>query len=174
MMISEHNRKSLILVMVKKLIERGSWCGETHIQKGIYFLQEFVNVPMNYDYILYKHGPFSFELRDELTSMRANGLLGQVPRPPYGSSFTLNDFSNSWINNYQLEASRYFKKIDEVVNILANKKVKQLERLATALYVKKKSTTHDRENMVDEVTTLKPHITKDEAFEAFEMLEVVK
>lgn len=173
-MIGEHVRKTLILVMVKKLIEQGSWCGETHIQKGTYFLQEFVKVPMTYDFILYKHGPFSFELRDELSSMRANGLLGLVPRPPYGSSFKLNDFSNSWINNHQKEASRYFKYIDEVVNILADKKVKELERLATALYVKKRNPNRDKDQMVAEVTTLKPHITKDEALQAFEMLEKVK
>lgn len=28
------------------------WCGETHLQKAIYFLQTLLNVPTDFDYIL--------------------------------------------------------------------------------------------------------------------------
>ncbi len=88
----QKQRFTLLLHMIGRLIEKGSWFGETHIQKCIYFLQEYYHVPSGYEYILYKHGPFSFELRDELTVMRADGLLSLIPRPPYGYSF-LNAFT---------------------------------------------------------------------------------
>ena len=77
-------RASLIIDLIEKLTEKGSWCGETHIQKAVYFLQELTKVPMGFNFILYKHGPFSFDLRDELAAMRAYRLLEIELRPPYG------------------------------------------------------------------------------------------
>ena len=44
---------------------------------------------MGLDYILYKHGPYSFDLRSELAVMRARYQLDLKPRYPYGPSFIL-------------------------------------------------------------------------------------
>jgi len=165
-------RKALLIYLVKKMKAKGSWCGETHIQKIVFFLQELYNTPIGYDFILYKHGPFSFDLRDELTSMRADGLLCLEPRHPYGSSYKLGDFADIWHKTFSEKVENLCKKADYIVDLLANKTVKELERLATALYIKKEN-THDsnKEDMVDELTHLKPHITKSEAIEAFGILE---
>ena len=51
----------VITKLIETLRERGSWCGETHVQKAAFFLQELMEVPMRFNFILYKHGPFSFE-----------------------------------------------------------------------------------------------------------------
>jgi uncharacterized protein YwgA len=64
-------RASLLLTMNEELRRAGSWAGETHMQKAIFFLQELIKVPLGFEFLLYKHGPFSFDLRDELTFMRA-------------------------------------------------------------------------------------------------------
>ena len=58
----------VITRLIETLRERGSWCGETHVQKAAFFLQELMEVPTRFHFILYKHGPFSFDLRDELTA----------------------------------------------------------------------------------------------------------
>ena len=58
------------------------WSGETHLQKATYLACWLVDIPFDFDFILYKHGPFSFELRDELGSMRADRLLDREPQPP--------------------------------------------------------------------------------------------
>lgn len=79
-------REAVLLSLVEKLRQAGSWCGETHVQKATYFLQEVAGVPLGFPFILYKHGPFSFDLRDELTAMRADGFLTLEPRDPYGAS----------------------------------------------------------------------------------------
>ena len=39
-------------------------------------------MPLGYDFTLYKHGPFSFDLRDDIHALRADGLLDLEPRPP--------------------------------------------------------------------------------------------
>ena len=66
---------TILLQLIESLRKNGSWCGETHIQKAIYSLQQLKGVPLNFNFVLYKHGPFSFDLRDELTAMRADGLI---------------------------------------------------------------------------------------------------
>ena len=67
-------RQVILLSLIESMKDNGSWCGETHIQKSMYFLQTMFLVPTDFEYILYKHGPFSFELRDSLGDMRGNML----------------------------------------------------------------------------------------------------
>src|ERR1035437_1902213 len=80
-------RAAIILQLTEDLRNHGSWCGETHIQKATYLLQELTGVPLAYSFILYKHGPFSFDLRDQITEMRADEILVLESQPaPYGPS----------------------------------------------------------------------------------------
>jgi len=44
-------RTAIILELIERMKEQGSWCGETHIQKCSYFLQEMMAVPMGFDFI---------------------------------------------------------------------------------------------------------------------------
>jgi uncharacterized protein YwgA len=55
-------RAAILTRLIEQLRNGGSWCGETHVQKATFFLQELLNVPLSLDFILYKHGPFSFDL----------------------------------------------------------------------------------------------------------------
>lgn len=75
----------LILTLVGALRPRGSWTGETHLQKVGYFLQELMLLPSNAGHILYKHGPYSFDLRRALATMRVYQYVDLQPKPyPYG------------------------------------------------------------------------------------------
>ena len=75
---------ALLTRLIEGLCSKGDWCGETHVQKTAFFVQELMGVPLGFRFILYKHGPFSFGLRDELTALRADGLLELEPRT-YGA-----------------------------------------------------------------------------------------
>ena len=76
-----------MLRLSEAMRQRGSWTGETHIQKAMYFLQHLLQLPTGFDFILYKHGPFSFDLRATLTFMEAEDLAQWQPqRFPYGPS----------------------------------------------------------------------------------------
>jgi len=66
--------------LIEQLRKEGSWCGETHVQKATLFLQDLMRVPLELEFILYKHGPFSFDLRSELTSLRADELVKLEPQ----------------------------------------------------------------------------------------------
>src|SRR5216684_353159 len=106
-------KAALLTDLADKLVSKGSWCGETNIQKATYFLQELVNVPTAYDYILYTHGPFSFDLRDELTELRADGLLKlEIRQRPYGPRWISTPASQEIRQQYPKTLDKFQKQLN--------------------------------------------------------------
>ena len=155
-------RASVLLALNEQLRAAGSWAGETHMQKATYFLQHLMGVPLAFDFILYKHGPFSFDLRDELTAMRAQGFLRLEPQYPYGPTLVAGEKSELLKNTFRTMIEGYIPKIRFVSEKLASKTVTDLERTATALYVtlEGQTATTDR---VRRLNQLKPHIAPEDA-----------
>src|SRR5438477_2081289 len=86
--MKQAQRAAVLALLNRKMLERGSWCGETHLQKAMYFLQDLLGVDAGFEFILYRHGPFSFELRDALASLQADGLLDLAIRQQgYGPTY---------------------------------------------------------------------------------------
>lgn len=157
-------RAAILIELIDKLRDHGSWCGETHIQKAVYFLQELLDVPTEFEFILYKYGPFSFDLRDELLVMCADELLDIEPNiPPYGPSIVITSNAEEIRGNFPKTLAKYRKKINFVVEKLGSKGVSELEGLATALYVLKTSKETSSEKLATELKKLKPHISIDQA-----------
>jgi hypothetical protein len=154
-------RASILLKLNEELRKSGSWAGETHMQKATFFLQELLEVPLSFDFVLYKHGPFSFDLRDELTFMRAQGFFQLEPQYPYGPSLIAGAKGELLSTAFRQAVEQYVKGILFVTQRLGAKTVAELERTATALYISL------REPLVADVaerlTSLKPHITLPEA-----------
>lgn len=161
-------RAAVIAELIKTLHEHESWCGETHVQKSMYLLQELTGHGIGFDFILYKHGPFSFDLRDELTAMRADFLLElEVRRPDYGP--TLNPTSNlgalSRRHREVVDAAR--PAIEFIGKRVGDKTVVELERLGTALYVRRKHRgEEDPSVLARRIVEIKPHINKRQALKA--------
>lgn len=157
-------RTAIILELIERMKERGSWCGETHIQKCSYFLQEMMAVPMGFDFILYKHGPFSFDLRDELMAMRADNLLELHVGPyPYGPSLLPGAAAEVIMKSYSKTREKYKRQIDFVVKTFAPKGVAELERLATAFYItREQGEEQSVERRAEYIHHLKPHISLEE------------
>ena len=64
--MKQNIRRAAISRLVEVMRAIGSWAGETHVQKCVYFMQGLLEVKMEYDFVLYKHGPYSFDLHNEL------------------------------------------------------------------------------------------------------------
>jgi hypothetical protein len=158
-------RAALLTRLVQTLREQGSWSGETHVQKATYFLQELLHVPLHYEFVLYKHGPFSFDLRDELTAMRADELLALEPQaPPYGPKISTTLQSEMIQDLFSNTIQKYSESIAFVAERLANKDVSELERLATAFFVTLRTGLDvSVEKRVENFTRMKPHITPESA-----------
>ena len=161
-------RASILLTLNEELRKAGSWAGETHMQKATFFLQELMNVTLDFDFILYKHGPFSFDLRDELTFMRAQGFLQLEPQYPYGPTLVGGEKSELLKQAFRHEIEKHLARIRFVSQKLGNKTVAELERTATALYIRLREPAEA--DPVERLRSLKPHIALPEAQEA--MLEV--
>ena len=168
-------RDAVILSLIENLRAKGSWCGETHIQKATYFIQELLGVPLEFEFVLYKHGPYSFDLSDELTAMRADAILKLEPQPaPYGPSFIHSIGSKLIKKRYPKTLKKYNPMVKFIADKLGGKNVAELERMATALYVTREINTDNRiESRVQCIHKLKPHVSLDEAREAVRLVDTL-
>jgi len=168
-------RVAILTTLADQLRERESWCGETHLQKAAYFLQELLNVPIEREFILYKHGPFSFDLRDEMAAMCADGLLRIQPQPtPYGPTIVTTPNAKRIQERFPKTVGQHQKRIDFVARNLADKDVLALEGLATALYVSKKfGLKTSASERAKELHLLKPHISTEHAKAFIEDLDKI-
>jgi hypothetical protein len=161
-------QEAIIVGLARRLHDRGSWAGETHLQKATYLLHELWRVPFDFEFILYKHGPFSFELRDELGSMRADRLLTREPQlPPYGPRILVTERGAELEERFARTMDRYGGALDWVADRLGDRGVSELERLATALWVTRELTVSTSvAERAAAVTTVKPHVSSTDASDA--------
>ncbi len=154
---------AILLRLIETLRENGSWCGETHVQKATYFLKRLLNVPLEFDFILYKHGTYSFDLRAELTALRAYSILELEPHSQYGPSICPGDNAEQLEKHFARRADRYARKIKFVAEKFGSKGVVELERLSTALYVTLEEAKRPPEARASRIHQLKPHVSIEDA-----------
>jgi hypothetical protein len=143
------------------------------LQKAVYFLQVLLNVPTDFDYILYKYGPFSRELRAELASMRADGFLELVSQPqPYGPSLQATPVAKQrLIRRWPKTLKRHEAALDFVAAKLGTLGVGNLERPATALWVLREMLGASTEDQAQRLHEIKPHVSLAEATKALKEVE---
>jgi hypothetical protein len=151
-----------------ELAARGSWAGETHLQKATYILQAAKSVPLGFEFILYKHGPFSFDLRDELTSLRADRLLAIQAAYPYGPQFVGTPEGAALISRFPKTLGLYDQSLVSVADLVGSRGVAELERTATALMFLTEDRNASDETLVAKVQEVKPHISQSDALSAVE------
>ena len=169
--MKELQKKAILLSLVEKMREHNSWASETHIQKCVYFLQEGRSVPLDYNYILYKYGPFSFELRDEISEMVSEDYIKLVPQYPYGPSHKEGRLSPNLKRRFPKTLRKYADSIEFIAREISDNKVAKLEEYATALYFLSEEEITDDHECAEEIVAVKPHISFEEAEEAVEKVK---
>ena len=165
-------RAAVIGALIAELRAAGSWCGETHVQKSIYVLQEGLHVPMRYGYILYKHGPYSFELKSEMAGLIARGLLRQeFSSPPYGPRLAGTDVMETHFGRYAGRVGEHSSAIQQVARFFRDRGVAELEVLSTALYVTVSNRGETAEKRAERIHGLKPHVSRWTALGAVKELD---
>jgi len=137
-----------------------------HIQKFIYFAKELLGLPLSYDFILYQRGPYSFDLDTEIRSLHSIGAVEIRPKPPYGPSYSSTVLGEALGKRGPIDA-KMDDKLTALANVLGPKQAKDLELLATTLYVLKEGHQPDPD-VVKRVLSLKPQFPKDEAEKALQ------
>lgn len=162
-------QKAVVVELLMRLQQNGSWCGETHLQKSMYVLQAGLGVPTGYRYIMYKHGPYSFELKESLFAMRAEGIVGATQRRPYGDSMYVDAEKVRLSDSVKQAMEPYQSAIAYVAERFAGSGVgvADLEKRSTALFVFNElgfdATDAD---VANRITELKPHVDADDALQA--------
>lgn len=171
--MDNNQRQAILLELLDQLRARQSRCGETHLQKAMYFVQQMAGVPAGYEFVLYKHGPFSFDLRDEISAMVGDDTLKVVPqRFPYGPKLEEGSFAPATKLCCGDLVKQYADQIRIVADKLEGKNVGDLERLATALYaIKECPELHDDHARAQQITQWKPHLEHDDALKALQTVQ---
>lgn len=163
-MMDHLQRAAVVFSLIDALSAAGSWCGETHIQKSTYFLQQLYGVDLGYAFVLYKYGPYSFDFHDDLQSWRGDDLLRVEIRNAYGPSILPNKPGEKIKDLYPKTLRQYTAHIRMVAEKLGPLRVSRLERLATALYVTEEEGTDSSVAIrAARITGLKPHVSKEDA-----------
>ena len=165
--------QAVIYGLIGSLRAKQNWCGETHIQKTVFFLEELGNHPLGYDFILYKHGPFSFILSEDLAGMGALRFIDEeIANPNYGPRLKQNlEVEQMLQNQFGRKLQPLQPSIDYVVSKLSDYGVATLERLATALYFTKKEPISGSEGRAQKINEVKPHISVTLALDAVKKVD---
>jgi uncharacterized protein YwgA len=166
-------RAAILTELMDRLRANGSWCGETHVQKAVYFLQEILGVPTGFEYILYKHGPYSFDLTADLTALRADFLMELNHRSPgYGPCLVPTPTSLELRERYPRTLANHQAQVEFIANAFGERGVADLEKLATALFVTREmGETSDPLQRASRIHELKPHVSEAEALASLQEFE---
>lgn len=165
-------RLAVLTKLIEALHKVHSWCGETHIQKAVYFLQNVREIPLGYDYVLYKHGPYSFDLAGELATMRGAGVTELAfPVDGYGPSVRLTGMASSLLEMRDPGVDAVTPIIECVTEWFGNKDVRFLERVATAYYVLRENPQAGPQIRAERLRKLKPHISEGDSIAAVSELD---
>lgn len=153
--MDEKERMGLASLAIRKLNEANSWTGRIHIQKLIYLAQELLGLGAHYEFVLYQRGPYSFELDDDVRSLRSVGAAEIILRPaPYGPTYVTTAVGNRLVN-YAPVNEAMADRLGLLANVLGPRDGSELELLATTLYVMREGVTPNQ-RIVDRVRVLKP------------------
>ena len=132
--------------------------------------------PTGFEFILYMYGPFSFDLSDELTSIRADGLLKIAVQYPYGPKLVPTDAAEAVQKRFPKTMQKYGKPVVFIASKIGAKTVADLEKLATALYVERKYDLDDEDidSWARQMNALKSHVSLDAARAAIEDLQRIE
>jgi uncharacterized protein YwgA len=161
----DFHRHALILAMVEKLRAMESRTGKTPIIKGL-FLAKAAGLDVPFELFLYKHGPYSTDVEDNLDQMKSYGAIEVEPAFD-GYGVRLSPGVNASFVKKQVSLSPEEQAtIERVCRFICHKNVSQLERLATAAWIRKEEGIEDTDQVAKRLNQLKPHINLSDAREA--------
>lgn len=162
---------SLVLEVVSRLHTHGSWTGKTHVQKAVFLLQsrcvlqqktdfneidlEIENIP--FKFVLYHHGPYSFDLERTIEEMSSYKALTIEPMNGYGVALWCGNNSSFLQENAPLSQEEK-DEIELVCRFVGSSDVKTLERWATAAWIRHREGVCETHEVAERLHQVKPHV----------------
>ena len=169
----ESEKLGVLAMAISLLKNTGSWTGRIHIQKYLYFAQELLDVETGYEFVLYQRGPYAFDLDADIRSLRSIGAADILPNPPYGPTYVVTPSGEALADNAPISENLKSKLRLLAGSLGGSKKARDLELLATTLYVMREG-HEDDEDISTRLLTLKPHFKEGEARTAIEEVRALR
>ncbi len=155
----QFKKHAFILAVIDALHRHGSWTGKTHVQKALSLLRDEGRVPVPFQFVLYKHGPYTFDLIGELEQMQSYGAIAVEPNVQ-GYGVVLRESEMAKFAQTQAPLSpEEFQGIEAVCKFVGSRNVAELERLATALWIRRHEGVTNQADVAKRLHELKPHVS---------------
>ena len=154
--MSDLNGYAIVLRAVRGLNAANSWTGKTHVIKSLYIASTKADLP--FEFVLFKHGPYSFDANDAIESMSAVGFLNLTATPPYGVQLKPGRFEGLLDENVDTSTVAV---VDRAIELVGNAGVQELEALATSIWVAEKGGFEGDDAWLMAVKGLKPHLADE-------------
>ena len=159
----ELEKHAIILAVIERLRRYGSWTGKTHVQKTLALLADASCADVPFTFVLYKHGPYSFDVESELEQMCSYSAIDVFPNPDgYGVTICPGKMSPLVRRESNLTPDDEAE-IDRVCGFVDSKNVTELEQLATAAWIRRREEISNHQDVTLRLHELKPHVSLGEA-----------
>lgn len=159
----QYKKHAILLAVIECLLRHGSWTGKTHVQKALSLLRDSGRMPVPFEFVLYKHGPYSFEIEAELEELRSYGGITVEPNEQgYGVVLQPGTMA-SFVHAMAALSPNELQAIESVCEFIGNRNVAELERLATASWIRHQEGKSERADVAERLHALKPHIAVADA-----------
>ena len=160
-------RHAIILSIVEQLNRLGGSSGKTHVQKSLFLVQAVHRDLIPFQYVLYKHGPYSFEVEDELEEMKSYAAIASRPVLDYGVAFA-PDAMAEFVRKKAPLTGILPRRLETVCQFVSGKCAADLERISTAAWVYGREGIEAKGPNVERIVELKPHVSRHLAEDAFD------
>ncbi len=152
-------KHAIILSVIEFLHRHGSWTGKIQIQKALSLLHDKDSAKVPFQFVIYRHGPYSFEVEEELEQMRSYGAIEIEPNAQ-GYGVVLRPGPMADIAELKGKIAEETKQaISAVCRFVGNRDASDLERLATASWIRKQEKKDNNQAVALRLHQLKPHIS---------------
>jgi hypothetical protein len=157
------DKHALILAVVEGLRQQGSWTGKTHVQKTLFLLDASGFLKTSFNFVLYKHGPYSFDFVTELEQMKSYAALNCDTAERWHGVRLSPGMNTPFVKRAAPLPDTTQKAIELACHFVGTKGVVELEPLATAVWIRTREHVVDPEKVALRLHQLKPHVAVHDA-----------
>ena len=165
----DYQKHAMLLEVIRSLGRRNCSAGKTNVQKALAIMNETVQ-KTPFGFVLYKHGPYSFDVQATMEQMKTyRAIVSQPNVDGFGINICEGPGSKFVDKNADLPIETK-QAIEKVCEFVCSRSVFELERLATAAWIRKREGLKDSFEVAARLNQLKPHVSIDDATTADEEL----
>ncbi len=156
------------LAAIQCIVEQSKDIGKTKVQKIIYFLQEGLQVPLDYSFKMHHYGPFSDEIDSGISALQSAGYI-EVTHDSQGYGYHITPASEKQLP-WDSELATYKEEMTKAIHALSVLDASNLELYATVHFVHNLLDEPIKESVVDDVYKLKPKFHRQTIRLAYDQL----